>query len=283
MTSLPRIRSPTSSLQEGYWSRVAGPVYGTGNFVVRYCASSGGPDYGCRAVYAPRSWAQFTLGPKSKPKKAAPGYDEMIRREQALRLYKLAASGAQLNAKARRLAGEHRPPPDEEPVERDKFTDWSGGGRWVAEADLTSDELRDGSVDEVVTALRDGRVGHAEFRGLAAAKPVKAARVLRRMAADDIWPPEHWQQFLQTTAHFPNELKPNPRLQSHVAGILCRAPNALFAEVESAAAEFVKGLAHMCGTDREESLKQLWTKAWNALAKADPVPIAHSENPITDA
>ena len=45
----------------------------------------------------------------------------------------------------------------------------------------------------------------------------------------------------------------------------------------------MKGLAHMCGTDREEALEQLWTKAWDALAKTDPVPIVDSENPITDA
>ena len=222
-------------------------------------------------------------GPKTKPKKAPPGYDEMIRKEQALRLYKLAASGALLNAKARKLAGEHRPPPDGEPVERDEFTDWPAGGRWVAEADLAPEELRDASVDEIVTALRDGRVRHAEFRGLAAATPVKTARVLRRLAADEIWQPEYWQQFLRTIAHFPHEPKPNPRLQCHVAGILCRAPDALFTGVESAAAEFVKGLAHMYGTDREEALKQLWTKAWDGLAKTDPVPIVDSENPITDA
>lgn len=87
-----------------------------------------------RGVTLPRSFRAeivraIQAGPKSKPRKAAPGYDEMIRRGQALRLYKLASSGARLNAKARKLAGEHRPPPDGESVELDEFTEWPEGGR----------------------------------------------------------------------------------------------------------------------------------------------------------
>lgn len=222
-------------------------------------------------------------GPKAEPKKAPPGDGEPMRREQTLRLYKLASSGARLNAKARKLAGEYQPPPEGEPIERDEFSVWREPARWIGEADLAPDDLLDASIDNIATALRNERVGRLEFRGLATAKPIKVVRALRRLTIDDIWPPKYWQQFLRSIAHFPGEPEPNIRLQDHAAGILAGAPDGLFAGVGSAAAEFVKSLANVYDTSREEAIRELWTQTWNALIKAEPTLIGDPDNPITNA
>ena len=112
---------------------------------------------------------------------------------------------------------------------------------------------------------------------------MKAVRVLRRLTTDDIWPPKYWQQFLRTIAHVPGELTPNAKLQNHVARVVCGAPDELFAAVGSAAADFVKGLANLYETDREEALGKLWTKAWFALGMDEPAEFADSDEPITEA
>ena len=222
-------------------------------------------------------------GPKTKPRKPPPGYDEMIRREQALRLHKLAFSGAQLNKKARNLASEYQPPAQGEPIERDEFTVWSDRGRWIGEEEFAPDDLLDGKVDDVASALENERIGEEEFRGLAARKPVKAASALRRLTTDDKWPPMYWRQLLWTIADLPGRPTPNAKLQKYIACMLAGAPDDFVARVGSAAAEFVKGLANACGTNREEELEGLWTKAWNAGVKAEPVAIVDSNEPITDA
>ena len=222
-------------------------------------------------------------GPKTKPRTLPPGYDKRIRKEQALRLHKLASSGAPLDRKAGNLAGEHQPPAQGEPSERDEFTAWRGGARSIGEGELAPDDLLDGNIDDIATALENERIGQEASRGLAAAKPVKVVRALRRLTSDDKWPAMYWQWVLWTTANSAERRKPNARLQKHVAHILAKAPDELLAGVGSAAAEFVKGLANAYDTDREQEVATLWTKAWNALGMGEPAQIADSNDPITDA
>ncbi len=222
-------------------------------------------------------------GPKTKPKTLPPGYDDCIRREQALRLHKLASSGAQLDRKARNLASEYQPPAQGEPIERDEFIVWHGPVRWIGEEELAPDDLLDGNVGDVATALENERIQQEAFRGLAAAKPVKAVRALRRLTSDDKWPAMYWQWVLWTAANSAERRKPNARLQKHVAHILAKAPDELFAGAGSAAAEFVKGLANAYETDREQEVETLWTKAWNALGMGESAEIVDSNDPITDA
>ncbi len=222
-------------------------------------------------------------GPRTKPRTLPPGYDERIRREQALRLHKLASSGARLDRKAMNLASEYQPPPQGEPIERDEFTKWHGAARWIGEEELAPEDLLDANVDDVAAALENESIQQDAFRGLAAAKPVKVVRALRRLTSDDKWPPMYWQWVLWTTANSAERRKPNARLQKHVAHILAKAPDELLAGVGSAAAEFVKGLANTYETDREQEVETLWTKAWNALGMGEPAEIVDSNDPITDA
>ena len=222
-------------------------------------------------------------GPKTKPRTLSPGYDERIRKEQALRLHKLASSGARLDRKARTLASEYQPPAQGEPIERDEFIVWRRPVRSIGDEELAPDDLLDGNVDDVATALGNEGIQQEEFRGLAAAKPVKVVRALRRLTSDDKWPAKYWQWFLWSTANLAERRKPNARLQQHVAQILAKAPGELLAGVGAAAAEFVKGLANAYGTDREQEVETLWTKAWNALGMEEPAEIVDSNDPITDA
>ena len=222
-------------------------------------------------------------GPKTKRRTPPPGYDEWIRREQALRLHKLASSGAQLNRKARNLANEYQPPPQGEPIERDEFTELRGPVRSIGYEELAPDNLRDGNVDDVATALKNERIQQDAFRGLAAAKPVKVVSALRRLTSDDKWPAMYWQWILWTIADLAKRPKPNAKLQKHVAQILAKAPDELFAGVGSAAAEFVKGLANAYEMEREQEVETLWTKSWSALGMGEPAEIVDLNDPITDA
>ena len=223
------------------------------------------------------------VGPKSKPRRLPPDYDEWIAREQALRLHKLVSSGARLDRKARNLASEYQPPPQGEPIERDEFTVWHGAARWIGEEELAPDDLLAGNVDDIATALENESIEQNAFRGLAEAKPVMAVRALRRLTSDDKWPSMYWQWLLWTTAGLAERPKPNARLQKHVAQILAKAPDELFTGVGSAAAEFVKGIANACETDREQEFEKLWTRTWNALGMGDAAEIVDSDDPITDA
>ena len=222
-------------------------------------------------------------GPKTKPRTLPSGYDERIRKEQALRLHKLASSGARLDRKARNLASEYQPPAQGEPIERDEFIVWRGPVRSIGYEELGPDDLLDGNVDDVATALENEHIQQEAFRGLAAAKPVKVVTALRRLTSDDKWPAMYWQWVLWTIAGSAERRKPNARLQKHVAQILAKAPDELFAEAGSAAAEFVRGLAKAYETDREQEVETLWTKSWNALGMGEPAEIVDLNDPITDA
>ena len=112
-------------------------------------------------------------------------------------------------------------------------------------------------------------------------RPVKAAAALRRLASRGKWPALVWQSFLWASGTVGQRPRRRARLQGYVARILATAPEGLFAGVDSAAAEFVKSLAEVYGTDREQELSALWTKAWSGIG-ADP-PEVGVDDLLTDA
>ncbi len=226
-------------------------------------------------------------GPKTKPAKTVSNYAETIRHEKALRLHKLTVSGARLDKKSRALAKETEP--DAEGVlderdddERDEFLVWIGKAQSVGEEQLAPKNLLDGSVVDVEASLLNEKIGRNGFRGLVLVQPVKAASALRRLAKRKEWPATFWQVFLWSLSELHAKPKNNARLQGYVARMLTSAPDGLFAGVGSAAADFVMDLAADYGTDQEQELGTLWTKAWSVIDRSRP-DTGDLDDPLTDA
>ena len=113
------------------------------------------------------------VGPKTKPPKDFPNYDEIIRHEKSLRLHKLTVSGARLDKKSRALAQEVAPDAETALEERDEFLSWHGEARRIGDEEFAPRDLVDGSVESVVAALDSGEIREDELRGLVAQKPAK--------------------------------------------------------------------------------------------------------------
>ena len=220
-------------------------------------------------------------GPKAKKGLGHFGDLERLRHGKALLLHKLDVSGARLDKKSRALADEYAAPAAGD-HERDEFLVWHGEARWVGDEEFAPKNLVEGSVADVVAALKDERVGQDELRGLVDRKRVKVASALRQLAKQGVWPASYWQEFLWHLA-VRREGKGQPeRLHDHVAGILAKAPDGLFDETGSAVAGFVSRLAEEYGTDREDDFRLLWTKAWPGKEVVEPA-LVDLGDPLTDA
>ena len=222
-------------------------------------------------------------GPKRQPRRPPPNYAALIRREKALRLFKLTASGARLDKRSRALAEAYEPPPPEEPIERDEFTRWRGEAQWVGEQEPAPTELRDATVTAVATAIENKNIEPDAFRDLVQAKPAKATRALVKLARQDAWPAMPWQRLLRTVTDLDPEPGPATRLQTHLARILACAPDALFEKIGSASADFAKGLANAYPTIRERDYGTLWMRVWRAISAIAPPSDAETDDPLIEA
>ena len=220
-------------------------------------------------------------GPRAKRGWGSTGDFDRLRHQKALFLHKLCVSGARLDKKSRALADEYAASAAGDD-ERDEFLAWHGVGRWVGDEEFAPKELVEGSVADVVAALKEQGVGQDGLRGLVVLKRVKVASALRRLAKQGVWPASYWQGFLWHLAE-PRERKGQPaRLHDHVAGILAEAPDGLFNEIGSAVAGFVSRLAEAYGTDREDDFRLLWVKAWTGKEDVEPETVDLGD-PLTDA
>ena len=205
-------------------------------------------------------------GLKSSRGKTQPDQAQIIRREKALRLQKLVASGAQIDKKSRALAGEAEG--DWGPDERDEFVVWHGEGRWIGDEEFAPKRLLEGSLSDFVTILENKEIGRDAFRGVVLLQPVKAASGLRRLAMREKWPASVWQGFLWGLDGLREKPGLERRMREYVAQVLAGAPEELFADIGSAAAGFVKDLAEQYRIDRESELTALWMKAWGGIGKS---------------
>ena len=220
-------------------------------------------------------------GPRAKRGWGSSGDFNRLRHQKALFLHKLSVSGARLDKKSSALADEYVAPAAGDD-ERDEFLAWHGVGRRVGDEEFAPKELVEGSVADVVAALKEQGVGQDGLRGLVVLKRVKVASALRRLAKQGVWPASYWQGFLWHLAE-PRERNGQPaRLHDHVAGILAEAPDGLFNEIGSAVAGFVSRLAEAYGTDREDDFRLLWMKAWTGKEDVEPETVDLGD-PLTDA
>ena len=220
-------------------------------------------------------------GPKTGPWKSWPHGNEMVRNEKALRLGKLAASGAKLDRRSKALADEWIAV--ESDNERDEFLSWGSEAHWIDPAEFAPPDLVGGSAQELVRAFQGEYIGDMPLEGLIRRRPVKVARALRQLADQGDYPERYWQLFLWHVQGRTNTQKPTARLQDYAACVLANAPAALFAGVDSAAAGFVVNLAERYDIDREPSLLALWQKAWEGAPEAKPNGNDPSDQALTNA
>ena len=219
-------------------------------------------------------------GPKGKVRRSL--RPEFIPREKALRLHRLSLSGMRLNAESRALIQEAGLAAESDIDERDEFAAWQEEGGWISEEEFAPRDLVQGSIADVVSAVETETIGRDAYRGLVLVKPVKAASALRRLAQRGRWPGTIWQGFLWGLPGRRDREKHNRRLQEYVARVLAAAPDGLFADVGSAAADFIKELAEECGTARERELATLWEKAWSGVGESLPL-MSGGDDPLTAA
>ena len=201
---------------------------------------------------------------------------DLVHREKALRLYKLYVSGAKLNKEAAALAAEAKPPAGS--PDRDEFVTSQGEARNVGMQEFAPEDLLDGSLADVVTAIEQENIDGDSFHGLVHMRPSKTAAALRRLGTRRIWPGSYWRDLLRSIA-FPHERPTrNRRLEDFVAQVLRDAPDELFADVDSAAADFVGRLAEDHLIDQECELKALWERAWSGKGTAPDAPLQDALN-----
>ena len=221
-------------------------------------------------------------GPRPSPRKKWPGYPEYVHREKALRLHKLAASGARLDKKSRALADEIVPPQDGESVDREEFLHWRGKAEWLADGDFAPRDLTEGTVDQLMEAITNATVGEYEFRGLVLKRPIQVASALRRLSQLGDWPSEIWKFFLWEFDPPRKQPGHRRRLREHVARTLAAAPDELFSQVGAGAAGFIKAVADDYDTEREPELRALWRKAWDGATQTS-VNADTFDDPLTQA
>ena len=221
-------------------------------------------------------------GPRPKSSEWISDDPAYIRREKAIRLNKLSASGVRLDENSSALAETADSVAEGVAIDRDEFLMWHGKGRVVGEEERGPQELLDGPVDKLAASLEDASISPGDFRSIAYAKPVKAIAALRRASGRGVWPGAHWQQFLWSYTQSQNQPNRRYRLQEHVARTLATANDELFASVGSPAAGFVKILSEVYGTEKEEVFGVLWSKCWAGVSGSAP-DFDRFDGPLTSA
>ena len=221
-------------------------------------------------------------GPKAKKATMPAHYAEVIRHEKALRLQRLAASGARLDKVSKALASEVVPDMDGEFDDHDEFTVWHGEARRIGDEEYLPHDLLGGSVADVVGAIKNTGVSREGFRGLGLSQPVKAASALRRLATEGVWPTTCWLGFLDAFPGLREGSRSFARLRAFVSHLITGAPDRFLADVGPAVGHFVKDLAEDLGTDRENELRVLWERAWSGVDKTKP-QVSDLDDLLTEA
>ena len=222
-------------------------------------------------------------GPKRGQLGRGPGAEETVRRETALRMYKLMVSGAKLNRVSRALAEEGERVVQGVPDKREEFIGWRHGARWAAVGEFAPKDLVDGTAADIAAVVSEANITPEQFQGLAARQPEKTHEALQQLAAEDSWPPRYWQRFLWAIPRSPERPEEGERLREEVAQLLVRAPDDLFEQTGTAPADFVEIQAKVYEAEREGEVTTLWWRAWDTVGRGERVRPVDSNDPLTDA
>ena len=221
--------------------------------------------------------------PKPKPRPVPSNYPEWIRYQRALRLHKLAVSGARLDKRSTTLAEALGPPEPGVDEDRNEFANWREGARWIGDEDFAPRDLRAGPAADIARAIRDNNLTTDEFRGLVATEPQKAREALEQLGAEGEWPTAFWEQLLWTVSAPTDEPEADTAPYEEVVRALADATDDLYEGIASAFADIVKGLAGAYDTDREPEIAVLWERAWRIPGRRAPGEFALAVEPLDQA
>lgn len=192
-------------------------------------------------------------------------------REISLRLSKLASSGAEFDAGTRQIADTYRPPPDE-PRDRDEFLYWSGRAGWVGPRDLVRPDWQKAPpMVQLIGQARENLIGEDEFEGICIAWLSRALHTLRELSVTGNWPAAYWRRLLWSTNILRREGKLKPKTLGYLASLLLKAPDVLYLEIGSAISLYIEDLSEECPIKDEDTFRELWNKAWSAVASESDV------------
>ena len=185
----------------------------------------------------------------------------LIRREKALRLFKLAESGARLDKTSRALAAEVAEEIASHSDHREEFRFWHGESARISDNERPAD-VRYDSYRSVMAALQDQAIDGERLRALVLKEPLMAVAAVRRFAKQGKLPLPLWVNFLQSVAQLRDGQASLPKLRRSSGDALAHAPDELFSKASWAAAEFVQHFADDHGAEAESEFAELWTRAW---------------------
>ena len=221
-------------------------------------------------------------GPKQRAREPWTSDAGTVRRETALRLHKLAESGARIDKRSRALADEAGEAVRSMEKHREEFLVWTEGG-WIGPEELVPADLLEAEAHAIATAIREGTIDAEAFRNLAAARPQVAADALVQVSGEGRWPAPFWQGLLWSIPHAPDQPDDVTQLREEIADTLIDAPEALFGEIGAAITSIVEERAKAWGTEREEEFERFWRQAWKGAEASEPVKVVGIDDPMTDA
>lgn len=199
-------------------------------------------------------------GPRGKMRKIN---ERLIRHEKALRLFKLAESGALVDKKSRALAAEVAAEIEGNPDHREEFVVWRGGAVWLADETALPPELRGGSYRDVIAAIRTQ--DERRLNALVVERPVQAIAAVRRVTKRGQLTLTLWEDFLAGVVRLQEGHENLPKWRRAAGRALASAPDELFAKDSWAASEFVRHLADSVESNEEMEFSSLWTRVWGSM------------------
>ena len=202
------------------------------------------------------------------------------RRDKALRLFKLAESGAVVDKKSRALAAEVAAEVEDSPDHREEFLTWHGKGAGIVDETSLPPELREGSYRDVIAAIR--AQNELRLHALVVERPVQAIAAVRRLTKHGQLTLQQWERFLAGGVRLQEGHEDLPKWRRAAGSALASAPDELFAKDSWAASEFVRRLAENLEFNEEKEFSALWTRVWESI---DVSRYSHSDydDPLTMA
>ena len=190
--------------------------------------------------------------------------DELMRRrEKALRLFKLAESGALVDKKSRELATEVTAEIENNPDHREEFLVWGGEGDWLANEMPVPPDLLEGSHRDIIAAIQT--LDEGVLIELVIKRPVQAIEAVCRFTEREQLSLPLWEDFLAGVVRLQNSNKGLPKWRRSVCRALAYAPDELFAKSSWAASEFVRQFAENLESNEEKEFSALWTRVWQSM------------------
>ena len=189
--------------------------------------------------------------------------EQCVRQKKALRLFKLAESGALVDKKSRVLAAEVAAEIEGNRDHKEEFLYWHEEGVWLANETQLSPELREGSHRDIIAAIQPGN--GPGLTALVVERPIQAIAAVRLLSKRGKLALPRWEEFLAGATRIQGNYEQLTKLRRSTSRALAYAPDELFAKDSWAASEFMRHLAQSLESNEEKEFSALWTRVWQSM------------------